>query len=164
MPGYGLLPAEQGSGLLPWAWAEQRLIESRNYWIATACPDGRPHIMPIWGMWEEDTFWFSSSTGSRKSRNLLADPRCSITTEDAADPVVVEGVAELVTERADLVRVLALENAKYDTDYSIDLLDPNDNLCFRVRPRWAFALRHDDFTGSPPRWRFGGGGQPTGKT
>ncbi len=35
MPGYGILPADAGSGLLPWAWAVERLERSHNYWVAT---------------------------------------------------------------------------------------------------------------------------------
>jgi nitroimidazol reductase NimA-like FMN-containing flavoprotein (pyridoxamine 5'-phosphate oxidase superfamily) len=154
MPGYGLLPADAGGGLLPWTWAEQRLVTSRNYWLATAWPDGRPHVMPVWGMWEEGAFWFSSSNGSRKARNLASDPRCSITTEDPENPVVVEGLAARVSEPEVLIQFLGWENAKYETDYTLDMLDPKANSCFRVAPRWAFAIRHDDFTGSPTRWRF----------
>lgn len=152
MPGYGLLGRDEGTGLLPWQWAEERLVSSRNYWVVSLWPDGRPHAMPVWGLWHERAFWFSSSKGSRKARNLAADPRCVVTTEDAADPVIMEGSAELVTEPEALATVLALENAKYDTNYTIDLLDPDVNSVYRVRPRWAFGLRHDDFTGSPTRW------------
>ena len=47
--------------------------------------------------------------------------------------------------------LLALENAKYETDYGIELLDPAENSAYRVRPRWAFALQSDDFTGTPTR-------------
>jgi general stress protein 26 len=97
MPGYGLLGPDEGTGLIPWPWAEQRLASSRNYWVVSLWPDGRPHAMPVWGLWHERAFWFSSSKGSRKARNLGADPRCVVTTEDAADPVVMEGSAELVT-------------------------------------------------------------------
>jgi hypothetical protein len=50
--------------------------------------------------------------------------------------------------------MLALENAKYGTDYSIELLDPAVNATIRVRPRWAFGLAEGDFTGSPTRWVF----------
>jgi hypothetical protein len=49
MPGYGIVPADSGDGLLEWAWAVERLNRSRNYWIATARPDGRPHVAPVWG-------------------------------------------------------------------------------------------------------------------
>jgi len=155
MPGYGLLGPDEGTGLLPWQWAEERLTSSRNYWVVSLWPDGRPHAMPVWGLWHEGAFWFSSSKGSRKARNLAADPRCVVTTEDAADPVVLEGTAELVSEPEALATMLALENAKYDTNYTIDLLDPDVNAVYRVRPRWAFGLRHDDFTGSPTRWTLG---------
>jgi hypothetical protein len=48
----------------------------------------------------------------------------------------------------------ALENAKYETDYKIDTLDPAVNSCFRVRARWAFGLKDGAFTGSPTRWEF----------
>jgi hypothetical protein len=155
MPGYGLQAPAEGSGLLPWSWAERRLLASRNYWLASRWPDGRPHVMPVWGMWHQDSFWFSSSKGSRKSRNLSADPRCTVTTEDAVDPVIVEGVAELITELGQLETMLALENAKYGTSYGVEMLDPALNSSWRVRPVWAFGLRGDDFTGSPTRWEFG---------
>jgi general stress protein 26 len=154
MPGYGLLPEDQGSGLLPWSWAEERLSTSRNYWVVSSWPEGRPHAMPVWGVWQESEFWFSSSAGSRKSRNLMRDPRCVVTTEDANDPVVLEGLAELVTAPEALERVLRLENQKYGTDYGIEMLDPQLNATFRVRPTWAFGLRQDDFQGSPTRWQF----------
>jgi nitroimidazol reductase NimA-like FMN-containing flavoprotein (pyridoxamine 5'-phosphate oxidase superfamily) len=154
MPGYGTLPAGEGAGLLPWSWAEQRLVSSRNYWMVTVWPDARPHAMPVWGMWHKESFWFSSSRPSRKSKNLAANPRCVVTTEDAKNPVVVEGTATLLTDPHDLATLLALENAKYETDYKIESLDPAINSCFRITPRWVFGLAEGDFTGSPTRWEF----------
>jgi hypothetical protein len=50
MPGYGVLPADQGSGLLPWSEAERRLIVARDYWCAIIGRGGRPHVMPVWGV------------------------------------------------------------------------------------------------------------------
>jgi general stress protein 26 len=154
MPGYGTLGPTEGTGLLPWSWAVERLRDSHDYWLATVWPDGRPHVMPVWGLWFEDALWFSSSLGSRKTRNLLASPRCVVTTERAAEPVVAEGIAELVTDRSVLERVLAAENEKYGTDYGPELLDPAVNACFKIRLAWAFGLAGDDFTGSPTRWAF----------
>jgi hypothetical protein len=154
MPGYGIQPAGEGTGLLPWSWAEKRLVASRNYWVVTRWPDGRPHAMPVWGIWHDNTFWFSSSKPSRKSKNLSADPRCVVTTEDADNPVVVEGIAELIAGPHDLATLLGLENAKYSTDYGIEMLDPVANSAFRVRPLWVFGIQAGDFTGSPTRWDF----------
>ncbi|HLJ99311.1 MAG TPA: molybdopterin-dependent oxidoreductase, partial [Streptosporangiaceae bacterium] len=154
MPGYGILPATEGSGLLHWSWAAERLTAARNYWVATVWPDGHPHIMPVWAMWDDSTLWFSSSAQSRKVRNLQADPRVSVTTEDASDPVILEGIARIAVEPAILQRVVDLMNAKYRTDYGIGFLDPSRNATVGVRPHRVFSLRAGDFTGSPTRWTF----------
>ena len=155
MPGYGVLPPNQGTGLIRWSWAEERLRESHDYWVATVWPDLRPHVMPVWGLWDGDAFWFSSSLGARKVRNLRANPRCVVTTDNARSPVIVEGVAAVVTESAHLERFLEGTNAKYETSYGMELMDPERNALVRVAPRWAFALRQEDFQGSPTRWVFG---------
>ena len=154
MPGYGILPADQGGGLLPWSWAEQRLRASQNYWIATVWPDGRPHLMPVWAVWDGEFVWFSSSLASRKIRNLQVNPDITLSTEDAQNPVVLEGSAQTVTETVGIQYYLGLMNAKYDTDYQLDFLDATQNATVRVRPRWAFGLKESEFAGSPTRWEF----------
>jgi PPOX class probable F420-dependent enzyme len=148
MPGYGVAGAEE------WQWARQKLAASHDYWIVSLWPDGRPHAMPVWGVWADDALLFSSGGRSRKVRNLLADPRCVVTTQDSTDPVVVEGVAETVTDAGVLARTIEAMNAKYSTAYTVDFLDPAVNATVRVRPRWAFGLVQEDFAGSPTRWRF----------
>jgi PPOX class probable F420-dependent enzyme len=155
MPGYGILPADQGSGLLTWAHAQQRLTASHDYWCATVCPDGRPHVMPVWGVWLDGLLWFSSSLASRKARNLVADPRCTVTTDDARNPVVVEGTAERLTAPEPIAAFVAAVNAKYDAGMTAEFQDPSVNGTFTVRPVRAFGMTHDDFAGSPTRWTFG---------
>jgi len=100
MPDYGIVDAESGKGLLPWNWATERLSKGHNYWIATTRPDGRPHAMPVWGIWFDNTFYFSTGEQSRKARNLAANPRCVVGIELDNDAVVIEGVAEEVTDQA----------------------------------------------------------------
>jgi PPOX class probable F420-dependent enzyme len=154
MPGYGILAADQGSGLLPWAEAERRLSLSHDYWCATVCPDGRPHVMPVWGVWADGRLWFSSGLRSRKARNLAADPRCTLTTDDARDPVVLEGRAERVTDLERIAAFVDAVNAKYDAGLTTDFQDPAVNGTFAVPPTRAFALSGADFPGSPTRWTF----------
>jgi PPOX class probable F420-dependent enzyme len=155
MPGYGILGPDEGTGLLPWSWADEQLRASHDYWLATAWPDGRPHVMPVWATWDGTALWFSAGLGSRKARNLARDDRCSATTDDARNPVVLAGRAELVADDAGRQAFLDAVNAKYATDYALDFLDPAVNGCWRVRPQTAVALREDDFSGSPTRWTFG---------
>jgi general stress protein 26 len=153
MPGYGIAGPDQGSGLLDWSWAATRLTAARNYWVATVWPTGRPHLMPVWAMWDDSTLWFSSAVGSRKAKNLRADPNCVITT-DASDPVIIEGQAAVVTDPARLQRVIDLMNAKYATHSEVGFLDPAVNTTFGVRPHRVFGMQDADFTGSPTRWIF----------
>jgi hypothetical protein len=148
---------DAGTGLLPWAWAREKLVAAHDYWIVSSWPDGRPHAMPVWGVWDDDGLLFSSSIRSRKVRNLLADPRCVVATQDTTDPVILEGVADTIVDPPALARTIELMNAKYATDYTVDFLDPAVNATVRVRPRWAFGLVQDDFAGSPTRWRFDAG-------
>ena len=156
MPGYGLVGPDEGSGLLPWSWAEARLAASRHYWVSTLWPDGRPHTMPVWGVWNTDhgDFWFTSSLQSRKARNISSDPRCTVAIEDAVDPVVMEGTGEVVTDVAAITRVIELVNTKYAIQYSVDFLDPAVAATVRVQPRSVFGLLQQDFEGSPTRWTF----------
>ncbi len=153
MPGYGILGPTEGGGLLPWAWAVERLRSSHDYWLATAWPDGRPHVMPVWGVWNEDAVWFSSSGQSRKTRNLTSSPRAVITTDDPLQPVIVEGDAERVTDGEAVATFTDRVNEKYTTSYPVEFFA--DNACFVLRPVWAFGLSEQDFTGSPTRWTFG---------
>jgi PPOX class probable F420-dependent enzyme len=155
MPGYGVAGPDDGSGLLPWSWAAERLTSARNYWVVSVWPDGRPHSMPVWGMWDDSTLWFTSAVDSRKATNLRADPRCVVTTEDAGDPVIIEGAAKIVTDPASIRRVLDLMNDKYGTDIELAFLDPAVNATIAVRPHKVIGMRHGDFTGSPTRWSFG---------
>ena len=154
MPGYGVLAPDEGTGLLSWQGVQSRLAGSHDYWLATTWPDGRPHVMPVWGVWDGACLWFSSSGRSRKVANLRRDPRCVITTDDALDPVILEGVAQVIGDSERIRGFLDLLNAKYETDYGLDFLDPAVNATVQVSPRTAFALLQSDFCGSPTRWTF----------
>lgn len=110
--------------------------------------------MPVWGVWLEDALWFSRSTRSRKARNLAANERCVLTTDNAIEPVVVEGTAEVVTDQAHLRRFLEALNEKYQSKIEVEFLDPKVNACYRVPPIVVFALDDKDFSGSPTRWRL----------
>jgi PPOX class probable F420-dependent enzyme len=158
MPGYGVEDSTSGTGLLPWQWAEERLVASHDYWVVTVWPDGRPHAMPVWGVWDGGGLRFSSGGESRKVRNLRADPRCVVAIADTNDPVVLEGRAEFLTDPMELRHTIDLINAKYSTSYAVNFLDPAVNATVRVQPRVGIGLVQDDFSGSPTRWWFGASG------
>jgi hypothetical protein len=96
MPGYGI--SKNKTGMLPWKWAAKTLTKSREYWIVTVRPDGRPHAMIIWGLWFDGVFWFGTGGKTQKARNLSKNPNCVVGTQNAAEAVIREEVAELVTD------------------------------------------------------------------
>jgi hypothetical protein len=153
MPGYGL--PEGDKGLLSWNWAEQRLKKSHNYWITTVKPGGSPHTMVVWGLWQDDRFLFSTGSKSRKARNLTQNPNCVVCTEDGAEAVIVEGVAE-IADVATRRKMLPVYERKYKFDLGAmkkDILSMKEPV-FTVRPRVAFGLWEKHFVGKSTRWRF----------
>jgi hypothetical protein len=153
MPGYGL-PAGS-KGLLPWSWAEQRLKRSHNCWITTVKPDGSPHTMVVWGLWQDGRFLFSTGSKSRKARNLALNANCLVCTEHAQEAVIVEGIAE-VADVAARRKFLPAYERKYKFDMSAmkqDILSMKEPV-FSVRPRLVFGLWEKHFVEKSTRWTF----------
>src|SRR5271165_1963277 len=91
-PGYGIVGPEDGKGLLPWTWVAKQMARCRTFWVATIhATRGRPHVMPVWGVWLDDAFFFSTGRKSRKGQNLAANPACTITNENGEEAAIVEG-------------------------------------------------------------------------
>lgn len=146
IPDYGISKSKKG--LLPWKWALDRLRKSRQYWIATTRPDGTPHVMPVWGLWLEDGFYFSTGKNSRKAKNLAANPRCVVCSDNSAEAVIVEGTVGSASPQI-LKSIFAAYNKKYKFDVST-MGEP----FFYVRPHIAFGLYEKKFTGTATRWTF----------
>lgn len=152
-PGYGF--PENNNGLLPWSWAVQRLKKSHNYWITTVKPDGSPHTMVVWGLWQDGRLLISTGSKSRKARNLAANPNCVVATEKANEAIIVEGVAELADIPARR-KFLAQYTRKYGWDMSAmkeDILSMKEPV-FAVRPKVVFALWEKYFQTKSTRWKF----------
>ncbi len=152
MPGYGILAADQGRGLLPWTWATKRLTMARTYWIVTTRSNGRPHAMPVWGIWLDDAFYFSTGAQSRKARNLAANPDCVVGIELDGEAISVEGQAGLVTDPLVIQRFAEKYSAKYHWDTG-GFAEP----VYVVHPKVAFAFSSvtGEFQKSATRWTFG---------
>lgn len=147
-------------GTLPWSWAEARLAESRNFWLVTVNATGRPHSMPVWGVWmpDRERFGFSCARSARKVRNLAANPQVVVTNDDAVHVVSIEGIAEPLGE--DGLEIMAARwAAKYadepeigDAAEMIEFL--RQNAAFEVVPDRAFGMIEspEDFGAAATRW------------
>jgi general stress protein 26 len=147
MPGYGMPTGTKG--LLPWTWADERLRTSHNYYMTTVRPDATPHTMPVWGIWVDGRFYFSTGAQSRKARNLAANASCVICTDKPAEAVVVEGTASTI---GDAARIAEL-SPHYARKYKSFELDPKMGPIFEVVPKVVFGLSEKEFK-SMTRWMF----------
>jgi len=154
MPGYGLPKTKKG--LLPWKWAEDRLNKSRQYWIATTRPDGRPHVMIVWALWMDGRLYFSTGSKSRKARNLAANPRCTMCSQQADQAIILEGAVETETD-VDRIREFI---RRYEKKYKWKLGAMAEGLLtlkepvFCLRPKIAFGLWEKKFATTATRWIF----------
>ncbi len=72
---------------IPLSEATLRLLDGRNYAVlATVNPDGSPQTSVMWVGRDGGDLLFSTVEGRVKHRNMLRDPRVSVTVIDAADP------------------------------------------------------------------------------
>jgi len=115
----------------------------------TVRPDATPHAMPVWGIWVEGRFYFSTGAQSRKARNLSANASCVVCTDNPAEAVVVEGTASTIRDASRIAEL----SPHYAKKYRSFALDPKMGPIFEVQPRVAFGLREQTFK-STTRWIF----------
>ena len=104
--------------------------------------------MPVWGVWVDETLWFSSSPQSRKGLNLTRDPRVTVHLESGDDVVVLEGEVELVAIDDPVADAY---EAKYQ--YRPDPADP-DGLWFALRPSVAYAWLEREYPSTATRYEW----------
>lgn len=159
MSDYGV--PEDEDGVLPWSWAEERLLGSRNYWVTTVSAEGRPHSMPVWGVWlaERERFWFSCSPTARKARNLRANPAVVVAPTDTVEVVSLEGRADETTG-GDVDVAVERFWEKYGEEMGMERAAVAEFLTshasFEVTPERAFGIieRAEDFSRRATRWRW----------
>ncbi len=157
MPDYGVDAARWSP--LPWSWAAERLRANQNFWVVTVSADGRPHALPVWGVWDdpEARFAFSSGPRARKLRNLAANPQAVVMVDNTVECVSVEGRAAVIREDERRDRWIERYLAKYQpiaSGLSAEFL--RRNVVVEFTPQRAFGVieREEEFSTRPTRWVF----------
>jgi len=144
--GYSVNAAKMN--FVPWSFAEQRLKKSHNYWICSTRPDGRPHSAPVWGVWVDGAFYFSTDPTSHKAKNLAKNPAISVHVDSGDEPVILEG-------RVEAVKLDKKVDAAYHGKYKMSLSDmPPPVSLFRLRPAKILAWREKTFGTSATKWKL----------
>ena len=100
--------------MLTWGEVDPLLSRATAYWLATTRPDGRPHTVPVDGIWQDGGLYFGGDPKTVHIRNLQADPRAVLHTESGASPIIVEGTADWSAPTEDeATRLAEATQAKY---------------------------------------------------
>lgn len=78
---------------------QERLRSNVVIWLNSVRPDGRPHSVIVWYLWDGEKFLIFSRPKNQKLRNIQHNPHVVLAldnTDDGDDPIIFEGTAELV--------------------------------------------------------------------
>ncbi|MFB4310205.1 pyridoxamine 5'-phosphate oxidase family protein [Actinomadura sp. GTD37] len=157
-----------GSGELAWGAVRDALTAAlpkaeTPVYLGTVRPDGRPHSAGVGALWHEGDLFVVSGPGTRKSRNLAANPACTVSVRTPVGDVVLEGDAERVTDPAVLEAVAAgyreggwparVEGEAFTAPYSAQSAGPPPWYLYRIVFHTVFAVATVEPYGAM-RWSF----------
>jgi PPOX class probable F420-dependent enzyme len=131
------------------AHIEQRLRSELIIWLSTVRPDGRPHLVPVWFLWDGATFLIFSQPKDLKLRNLRHSPNVvlALETRDQGNEVVlIEGQAA-VLEGSTLKTTMPEYAGKYDAlmksmDWTADWMATKYSEVVRITPTKFISWGH----------------------
>ena len=152
---------------IPWSRALEALEADKRgndtSFLATTRPDGRPHMAGVGAVWDGDRVYIVSGAGTRKSRNIAANPNCAISMSLDGIDLVFEGKAERVTDDATLRRLAKryaeggwptrVEDGAFTYDYSAPSAGPPPWDLYAIKPTTVFGVLSAE-PGGAMRWRF----------
>jgi hypothetical protein len=140
---------------LTWDWAAAQLTESKHYWLCSVRPNGKPHVVPRWGVFLDEKFYYDGSPETRHSRNIQSNPNVSLHLESGTQAIILEGIAEPAGKpSAEFGRRLSREfKKKYsDLGYAPEPDSWNAGGLFVFTPRQCIAW--SKFTEDPTKFIF----------
>lgn len=159
-----------GSPPLPWN-RPRDLLEAElpsphvTTFLGTIRPDGRPHAAGIGAVWSDGDLYFTSGPGSRKSRNLAANPACTMSVRLPDIDLVLEGEAARVRDPAVLAEIAAryraggwpaeVDGEAFTAPFSAPSAGPPPWQLYRFVFRTALGVATREPYGAT-RWRFAG--------
>nr|WP_285497367.1 pyridoxamine 5'-phosphate oxidase family protein [Actinomadura sp. NBRC 104425] len=111
---------------------EHRLAHDTDVWVASAAPDGAPHLVPLSFDWDGETLLMATPAGSPTGRNLAATGVVRLGLGHTRDVTVIDG-------RVEVLEIGALPPERGDRFAARAGFDPRGPdtpyRWFRVRPR-----------------------------
>ncbi|MHA1986068.1 MAG: pyridoxamine 5'-phosphate oxidase family protein [Promethearchaeota archaeon] len=144
IPDYGI--EESDKGLLGWDFVQNQMKDAENYWLSTTKPNSHPHVIPTWGSWINDNFYFGGGSETQNRKNLAENPHIVVHSESGVRVVIIEGKVSIEKEE-DLIKEIKKD---YMRKYNLDHPPP----FYRVNKTKVFCWDMNDYVGTPTRWKF----------
>ena len=74
------------------AEVDEFLAAERTCRVATSGKDGRPHVVPLWFVWDGTSLWLSSVVRSQRWTDLMRDPRVAVVIDAGVAYTELRGV------------------------------------------------------------------------
>jgi hypothetical protein len=74
------------------AEVDEFLAAERTCRVATSSKDGRPHVVPLWFVWDDGALWLSSVVRSQRWTDLMRDPRVAVVIDAGVQYMELRGV------------------------------------------------------------------------
>jgi hypothetical protein len=77
---------DKPASFLTWEWVAAQLTESKHYWLCSVRPPssdaqgGRPHVVPRWGAFLDNKFYYDGSPETRHAHNIVHNPHVTLNT------------------------------------------------------------------------------------
>jgi hypothetical protein len=155
-----------GEAELPWDRPRDLLAAGSlagTQFLGTTRPDGRPHAAGVGAIWIDGDLYFTSGPGTRKARNLAANPACTMSIQVEGIDLVFEGEAARVTDPAVLDRATAIyreggwpaevEGDALTAPFSAPSAGPSPWHLYRLTFHTVFGVAGAEPFGAT-RWRF----------
>jgi hypothetical protein len=102
-----------GNPPIPWSRPRDLLAHGPTgptvgFFLSTVRPEGRPHTTGVGAVWYDGDLFFTSGPGTRKSRNLAANPACTLAVQLTGLDLTMDGTATRVTDPDTLATVAAI--------------------------------------------------------
>lgn len=85
---------ENPASYVDWSWIAAQLTDSKNYWLCSVRPDGRPHVVPRWAVYIDGKIYYDGSPETRHAQNIKSNPNISVHLESGDQVVILEGTSE----------------------------------------------------------------------
>jgi hypothetical protein len=154
--------------LMPWSRALEALGTGSlgpdvPCFLGTVRENGRPHSAGVGVAQHDGDLYFTSGPATRKSRNLVENPACTLSLRLVGIDLIFEGDAQRVVDRLTLDQVTAVFRAggwpaEVDGDaitagYSAQSAGPPPWRLYRLNVQTAFGVGLREPHGAS-RWRF----------